>query len=223
MNSAICVTGLGVVSSLGLEWRRACAAARAGVTRPATLGFPVVDPDTADVEETFGHPLPLGTRGFEGTGRLLRIAQLAYRDFSRSVDLASLDASRCGFLVALPGSARSTSSMAIEGVDEENGYVNPRVTPDLSHPGPDEWLAHLGRVTRFEACEKRGEVVHAGHAGLAVALEKAIDRLQSRQWCACVIAAIDSLVEPATLQWLNDHGRLKCSSNQCASSWAGST
>src|SRR5215213_5861605 len=66
------VTGLGMVSGLGLDVETSCAAARAGFSGAAQLSFTLINPLTNDPEPVIGHQVPF-TVGFEGFGRLLRL------------------------------------------------------------------------------------------------------------------------------------------------------
>src|SRR5687767_8390419 len=103
------VTGLGMVSGLGLDVATSCAAARAGLSGAGQLSFTLINPLTNDPEPVIGHQVPLAV-GFEGFGRLLRLAQLAVQDLRRTTDLHSLDAERCLIVAVLPPSERSFES-----------------------------------------------------------------------------------------------------------------
>jgi 3-oxoacyl-[acyl-carrier-protein] synthase I len=82
MSSSVAVTGLGLTTSVGFGVGPACAAIRANIVRPAPLVPPVAAFDTSSNEAhpVFGHPIRGLTDGFQGVGRLKRLALSALSD-----------------------------------------------------------------------------------------------------------------------------------------------
>jgi len=209
---ALAVTGLGLASSLGLSVSGACAAARAGITRPRPLAFKAIDPDTKDQEQVAGHPIGNATEGFEGTGRLLRILQLAAADLRAGLGKAQLPLDQCGLVVALPEANRATLPPLDEkGQPEEYENTLPgALRPALSR---DVLLERLRGYLGLAIPASNLIVMESGHAALGALLAEAQPRLASGEWKACLILAAESWLDPPSLQWLDDHGRLKCSAN----------
>lgn len=207
------ISAVGAASSLGPGWRGACAAAYAGLTRTAEVGFHVLTEDTNEEEDVTAHALPTGAAGFEGRGRLLRLAELALADLRRSVDLEALPRARTGLVVVLPDAARSRTAMGIEGVDEGGVFDNPFVGPDEPHRTPQEWQGDFQRLTGLGVGAADFVCVVGGDTSVLDAVHHAAARLASGAWSACLLVAADSLLEPGTLQWLAAHRRLKCEAN----------
>ena len=118
------VTGIGMVSSLGLDVVTSCAAARAGIVRAQELDVQIVDRETQDLVPVVGHVIPL-TQGFTHTGRLLRIAQLALADLQRLNDWTSEDPERLLTYFVLPPADRAWQPLRYPP-DPAVAYVNCR-------------------------------------------------------------------------------------------------
>lgn len=206
----IVITEFGMASSLGLDAVSAAAAARAGMRRASELEFQVIDGNTNDPENVIGHCIPFATAGFEGMGRLLRIAQLAFDDFNRSARTDPPDAKRCGFLAALPDPRRSTRPLP----DEQGNvpeYENVEWTEMPEYPDNiGEKLLKIGGYFEWSA---EPVVQDADHVSVIDLVRRASEGLQEGRWDCCLIAAFDSLLDRHTLQWLFDQHRLKCAAN----------
>jgi 3-oxoacyl-[acyl-carrier-protein] synthase I len=206
----IVITEFGMASSLGLDAVSAVAAARAGMRRATELEFQVIDRNTNDPESVIGHCIPFAATGFEGLGRLLRIAQLAFDDFNRSVQAGSLEVKRCGFLAALPDPRRSTRPLPDEqGNVTEYENVEWTETPDFSDNIGQKLLQIGGRPD----LSAEPVVRDADHVSVTDLIGRASEGLQGGRWDCCLIAVFDSLLDRPTLQWLFDQHRLKCAAN----------
>ena len=77
----ICITGMGMVTSLGLDAANSCAAARAGLTRlsePKTLNY--IDDQRWGSEPMVGHIVPVIANGFVGIAKALMLGGYALKD-----------------------------------------------------------------------------------------------------------------------------------------------
>src|SRR6185436_14582460 len=92
----ILVTSLGANTSLG-NVVVACAAARAGLTRPASVDREVVDAEEGSVPLN-GHPIST-VAGFKSEARLLALALPALRDLLEGAGTTALN--RTGLFLAL--------------------------------------------------------------------------------------------------------------------------
>ena len=126
----LAVTHAGLVSSLGLDMANACAAARAGLSRAQELEFKVLDRETNALENVVGHPLPFATLGYEGTGRLLRIFQLAITSLLESSELESLDTRRTACVIVLPPIDRG-QQLPLDAEGNAIEYDNPYLDGNL--------------------------------------------------------------------------------------------
>ena len=80
----------------------------------------------------------------------------------------------------------------------------PAPRPGVAADVVSQMNAHIRSVGRFAevACFAQG------HAGGLVALREAVGKLGRGDCDACVVAGVDSYIEPATLEWLDDHDQL---------------
>jgi len=213
-HSLVAITGLGMISCLGPDVETSCAAARAGISRTTELEFSVVREEDNDREVVAGHGIPGLAVGFEGIGRTLRIARLAAVDLSRRADLARLNPERCGLILALPDFGRA-SRPAGKQPSGDLAYKNP-LLPTREALLAQERSAILSGIRQslgHLVPDRNMDIVQAGHAGFAIAADRAMGRIRSGEWDRCVIGAFDSLLEFPTLQWLSDHRRLKTCDN----------
>ncbi|QRK12591.1 hypothetical protein JQX13_22715 [Archangium violaceum] len=204
----VAMTGLGMTSSLGLNVVAGCAAARAGVTRLSHLEIEESDVKTLESVPLKGHTVRGFTDGFEGVGRLLRLADAALGDMLEYSRLKPEEAGRLGFFLCLPGELyarmRSESVRTLEGM-----------TPTLAQALEEEDA--LERKQAREAMERRllpelltlhGLTVPpaaracfpGGAATFALALARAADLLRTRELERCVVGGVDSLVYGAALE-----------------------
>ena len=99
----IAITGLGMVTPLGLDVVSSCAAARAGLSRRAELAIEEADVDTLETVPLRGHVVQGITNGFDGFARLLRLGDLALEDLLVNSRLAGEHLSKTGLVLNLPG------------------------------------------------------------------------------------------------------------------------
>jgi 3-oxoacyl-[acyl-carrier-protein] synthase-1 len=193
------VTGLGMVSSVGWDALSACAAIRAGLTRPQEAGhFRVLDEEENESVPVLGHPVSGYTDGFNLTGCWIRLASGAFADLLSSAGLPDTQSvsfwSRTTFLAVTPYSNHprfdDEDGDGVEGLTE--GYLLPL-------------LEALGLAVGLASAQ----VVAFEHAGTAVAIDLALDLLADRRADRVVIVAADSYLDPLTLKWLVSLGRLK--------------
>ena len=201
----LAVTAIGLVSSLGLEVTTACAAARAGLSRPSLLDGFVTPPATEDPVPAVGHPIGPFTRGFDGAGRLLRVAELGARSLAASAPAEVL--ARARWVVAAPEGLPVEPPYPDDDPDEVDPDEVPEADPVAAevalaaHRLGDALAAGVGmpvspeRLTLFE-----------GRAGFALGLRLALDRLRVGE--ACVVGAFDSLIRSSVVGRLAEHERL---------------
>jgi 3-oxoacyl-[acyl-carrier-protein] synthase-1 len=210
----LAVTGIGMVSSLGLDVATACAAARAGMQRIA----PIDDIFTAGAgreppSPLVGHVVPLIAHGFFGLARLFQLGLAGLRDLRRNLPDLDDPRTRLGFVLLVGSSVyrdaqinreRSKPEPDLETIDEQA-----RGLADLN----DQIVRHLmdrlaaGAGLRMEPAAK--VTLRATAVGLAPAVRKAIEWMQAGVCDRCIIGAVDSLVEASTLGALADLGLLK--------------
>lgn len=191
VDAAFTVLGVGLSSSLGGA-RQACAAARARLTRPRLIG----DPPRFDHE---GNPDPVTVHlvdevgeGFQGTGRLVVLAQRAAADL------------RCR-APALQGRIGLFLVTADDRGLEEAAGGDPA---DGLPPVDREALAH-GLVQALGVPVGSVEHIALGSSGCTAALARAGAMLADGRIDLAILGAVDSLVDHASLRWLTAVDRLK--------------
>ena len=192
---ALFITGLGMVSSLGFDAPTCCAAARASLSRAANSADYVVLGDEGEDVGVVCHALPFGSTGFEGEVRLARLVELAWADLlARSPWLMQAEAIKV--YLAMPDLNRG--GLAVE---------DPAARVEAEHRTAAWWQ-------QLRAADGRSLLPlrlsrHTGPTGLVQAIEAAQADLASGTVTAAVVGAVDSLLDEATLQWLESTDRLK--------------
>lgn len=191
----VCITAMGMVSSIGHTALTSCAAARAGVTRSSELkvlsqpfGKLTMDGPPA----VYGHAVPgIGT-GFSGAGKVLTLGAAALRDLLAQRPIDVRDAARTGFCLCL-------SDFAVL-----DAYA---ATLDTSGPPPSAaWSAKapalaLALATHAELGIPKHQItaLTAGSPGFARALQDATGQVAQGAIDRCIVGAVDSRIEPKFL------------------------
>jgi hypothetical protein len=209
------VIATGMVSSLGYDAQTACAARRAGLTRPAELPFTVLENDLS-AGLAIGHPAPLFGGGFSGDARLIRLLEGALDDLVAQVPADLLAASKVGFYLGLPASDRERQGldlMADEG--RRANYLErlgeARASDEVMRAG--KILAAAARMAHLPP--KVASAVHdlrvsiTGHTAVIELFEEARKDLESGRIELAIVGGVDSLVGHTTLAWLQLTHRLK--------------
>jgi hypothetical protein len=179
------VTAVSANTSLGGA-ATACAAARAGMSRPAPLASVVFEVEEG-AAPVIGCPVPT-VAGFQAEARLLSLALPALEDL---VETAALGHADVAFLLALPNLATRA------------GATGRPVPPVLRLA---DRLPALAQLRDLPALRR---AVTQDHTGFAVALGAALEILARRQARACVVGAVDTLCDDLGVQHLVAQNRLK--------------
>jgi len=189
------VTSMGLVCSVGHDVVTACAAIRAGISRPAPIPeHPVVDLATHESVPLLGHPVTSLADGFCSGARWLQLAPLAFDDLIRT-----------GQLPHDPGFWTQTAVVVLlPNLEEPRFEHDDRALLQLLRgPFVDAIASRLPQKTA------RVSVVARGHAGFAELLLDTPDLLRRGGLDRVIIVAVDSYVEPFSIAWLAGEGRLK--------------
>jgi 3-oxoacyl-[acyl-carrier-protein] synthase-1 len=205
----IAVTGIGLASSLGTDVVGACAAARAGISRPADGEFEVVDRDAFEVLPITGHPAGTLTLGFAELGRWVRLGTLALANLLQRSQIDRGELSEAAFLINLPSdyllrAAKKSRRARANGKVEEStaedeipfselipyyqAEIAPKIFHELDVPLPKTHQA------RFE-----------DQTGVVSTLAQAGELLEEGRVSRCIVGGVDSLLEP---QWLHAYEEL---------------
>ncbi len=199
MTSAI-ITALGAVTSVGMDAVTTCASIRAGLSRPASLAeYEVLDRDQHAPTGLTAHPVAGITLGFSGVGRWLQLAALAIQDLCRSAQLPGI------------GDRSFWSSTAFHVVapviDADRFALEPACASE------EELVTSFAAplLARMVGCftPARTKLCSDGRTGALKAALQAEEDFQRGQYTRAVVLAVDSMLDPPSLQWLAERGRLK--------------
>lgn len=200
----LALSGLGMIASVGRSAAAVCAAIRAGLDAPRALSyFRTLDPDTQDSVPLLGHPIHAYTEGFAPIGRWLRLSDGCVADLVESggapdaADVMFWQRTGLFFVGPVLDGARF-----IEAQDKSAGLR-------------DAFLDQLVDVLRLPLNRAESHFVDLGPSGLATALRIAEQRLAKPGIDRFLVVAADSYLDAMSLEWLNDHGRLKSRGNPC--------
>jgi len=182
-----------MVSAVGDTAEESTAAAMAGIRRSAEIDGTATAGPVEAVEDTgvvpvVGHQVP-SAAGFEGRGRLLQLGSSALAQLEPI--LRGDPHRRTGFLVALPSEYYLEQRLALEGMKLPPRERGEELLGELLK------LVDLGPMVAVRAYQ---ETV----VDFARALADALDALRRREFERCVVGAIDSLLDPAALEALDD-------------------
>jgi 3-oxoacyl-[acyl-carrier-protein] synthase-1 len=195
----LAITGLGMVSSLGLGVIQACAALRAEIVRPRELVyFQVLEEDSQELVPLMGHPIHGFTDGFAPLGRWLRLVRGAVDDLLAQGSVPG--GTDKGFW-------QRTGLIWVGPVLDEARFLEPRqLGPQVLKQA---FLQQLLQVLELPLAPSGLHSIHLGHAGTAAALQLAREQLASASVERFLIVAMDSYLDRLSLEWLHAHRRLK--------------
>lgn len=192
----------------------ACAAARAGVTRPVQLSFAVEDREALEMVPVSGLSVGDLTLGFSEVGLAVRLASLALADLLSRTPLTSEELRQTAVVLNLG------SPFYLERAEEWEKRAGASSSP-ASGPSRKERFESAKPLYRavidksFDAIGLASPpaahqyLVFGDQAGVGVALEAAHGLLAEGQVTACLVGGVDSLAEPRWLEACNLLGVLK--------------
>jgi 3-oxoacyl-[acyl-carrier-protein] synthase-1 len=183
---ALAVTGIGMVTPLGLDAWESCASLRAGLSLMQDLDV-TVENDWFDDVPVVGCPVSGLTDELLGLARWTRLAGRALEDLLEKSALDRESLARLALWIALPPPDRP-------GTDERLGRELARRL--------EERLAIAGLA-------QRARVIPEGHAAAIKALAEAREQISAGAIDGAIVGGVDSLIEPETLEGLLAAKRLK--------------
>ncbi len=190
--SPIAVRGIGIHSSLG-GMAQASAAFRAGMSRARALkDWHYLDEELLHEHVLAGHPAAGLQDGFGGVARILKLAVAGLADLQRDLGDRAFHADKIAFCLVLPDDVFEAEETPSE--------------PALAR-------ARLRKLSPLPITETNLEVFRGGKAGSIYALQRARDILQSKYRDACVVGAVDSLIDGPRLLPLIRAGKVKTVDN----------
>ena len=208
----IAVTGVGMVSSLGMDAVSACAAARAGLSRAAPIADVIAwDASEAEPVPVNGHAVRQLTQGFSGLGRLIRLAMAAWDDLDRGVPERPSRGKYGLYVATTNGYYRAQA----RGSD-----VNPAKRAEIVAAVEAEHQASVAsalvpRLVKLRGVQKPNvsKIIIGQQAAFVGALIEAVTDLRSGAITEAIVGAVDSLVDPKIMGALARLGLLKSPDN----------
>lgn len=199
---AIVVTGVGLVSSLGLGWKQSCASAWAGVSRIGELDYLSEDEDSLEMVPVVGHSASFVSEGFTDVGRLIRLSSLALKDLFESENLSSGIVKDCAVVI-------NVSSWFHKNAVDKFPITDPTVEISVK---PDEemqaWYSQLFQNNIVNALDTpeipiSTQLIFGDDAGFVHGLQVASEMLNNRKVRYVLLGAVDSLVDQPNLKNLD--------------------
>ena len=182
-DGAMALTGIGMMTSVGLGAFASCAALRAGLVRIRELDLAQGTEGLATRRPLVGSPIKGLTDGYFGLGRWARLAVDGLRDLLANARLDAGSLAQAHMYIGLP----------------------PATSPERQQQFATrlaQWLQVPGLVSRIHLYPQ-------GHASAIRGLGDALAQLRQGRLALAVVGGLDSLVEPDPLTRLRDEGRLK--------------
>jgi 3-oxoacyl-[acyl-carrier-protein] synthase I len=197
----LAITAMGMISAVGRDAATSCASLRAGITRTRGIqSFTVLDVDEHELIPLLACPVHGFAEGFQRLGTWVRLAAAALRDLLRSS--------------SLPGGSdmsfwQHTALLAVTPILDAQRFDGMEWTTSSILK---DYVQAVARLCGISLRTDLAEVIPAGHAGAAMAIERASEMVGQGVSRVLVLAA-DSYLDPVALEWLAGSGRLKTPGN----------
>jgi 3-oxoacyl-[acyl-carrier-protein] synthase-1 len=192
----LAVSGIGMVSSLGLDAPTGCAAARAGLSRAAPLdAFALYSEAEWGNVGVVGHAAREFTRGFEGFGKLVRLGSGALSDLLQGTSLQPEEWQRAALCVAASSSYFESEAARRPDANRETATA----AAQLAQAVQSDLLARLCALHRLDIDSTRRFVFRGDQAGFCHALLHAQQLLAEGVADRCIVGGIDALTEAPVL------------------------
>jgi 3-oxoacyl-[acyl-carrier-protein] synthase I len=199
MPTALAITGLSLITSVGRDAASSCAAIRAGITRPREIDyFQVLDDETQDLTPVVGHPIRGYADGFNVVGLWTRLAKRCLPD--AVIDASGPEAGAATFWrrAALVAATPYINDDRFQSIGDE--------TPELLR---EAYLRPLVEDLALPIQDSRLRAVCTGHSATIAALGLADTMLGDPEVQRVLVVAADSYLDTMTLEWLAGQDRLK--------------
>lgn len=180
------ITGTGMICPVGLSAVSACAAKRAGISAFAELPYS----DNAG-EPIIGCSVPGLDWALRGQPRLLKLLTTSLTDLLNNpphdVQWEQVPLLVCLAEPSRPGGGAALAPSIVKRIEDQ---------------------------LKVQFHPKNSRAFPSGHTAGFEALRQARDLIQHGRIAACVVCGVDSFLNAGTLQWLDEHYRLKTPANR---------
>lgn len=200
---SLVITSLGMISSVGHDVVTSCASIRAGLTRPRKINyFSVLDDDTQETTPLDGCPIHGYTEGFNIVGLWVRVGIGCLQNLIEYGNLPDKSDKKFWSVTGLIGVTPPINDTRF-GSDDS-------FTPEMLK---EAYLERLMEVFDHPIPQENLYVVCIGHTGAIAAIRQAQAIMAEKQLERVIILAVDSYLDPMTLDWLAENRRLKTAEN----------
>lgn len=222
----ICITGMGMVTSLGLNVTNSCAAARAGITRLSKLNvLNFINDEIFGGEPLVGHTVPYISNGFVGIAKVLLLGHHALMDLLARRKIPEEEFSRTGIYINLSDQffldAYTTAELKemeeflkIHSINKALGNSIDEGLPSISWKKEcNNFIQKLLASCNITIPTSNHHIYFGNHTGFVNALQDAIISMRSDKIDRYIIGGIDSCINPSFLVATAAMGVLKTSAN----------
>jgi len=216
-NDSIVVTGLGMVSSIGLDVITSCASARAGLSRMSHSDVEILNEEELRMEPIRGHAINLITDGFTGLGRLANLGIFAFKDLLNYSKLTQKMLSKTGIYIHLRNSYYNTIFIEkdIISIIENDKSLTEEIREEFKEENfnfrehlKKNLIQKIIKYNKVEIPEQFHFYSFGGRADFINTIKQATDLLREKTIDRCIVGGIDSLTESTTVELLNELGLL---------------
>lgn len=199
----LAITSLGMISSVGYDVVTTCASVRAGIRRPRDIyHFSVLDEESQEMVPLTGCQIHGYTEGFNIIGFWVRAGLSCLNDL---IGYGALpEKSDKGFW-SNTGLIGVTPPISDARFDSDESITPPMLK--------QAYFDRLMEMFDFPILQDNLGVICAGHVGAITAIKQAKAMIAKNKLERIIILAVDSYLDPMTLDWLEEHGRLKTLGN----------
>lgn len=203
-----------MASSLGPSAVEVCAAARAGISRASEGTLETEDPVSGFPMLLPVHVLAGTTDGFEGPGRLFRLASLALGDVVRSSGLPQAELGKVALILHVAGDFHARAAAAADvsvPLDAlRQGAIASGAAETMEAYGRRLENALLKRlVERAKVAPAQARLVRGGPTAFFTALETAAMLLERKEVSTCLVGSVDAPADPSVMSVWESLGMLK--------------
>ncbi len=208
------VTAIGMTTAIGYDSRTSCASFRAGIKRLAELDYTEFfdDEENSNVQ-LIGCVADQHSIEAEEIGKMVVLASRGMRDVLTDSINSNRGDDPIGIHLVLPDySLRSITDNDSEESEPEEETADERAARFVEACDKhlrNRLLAALG----LEVNIKSWSVTFGGQVEFVSAMQAAIETLESGSVARSIVGGIDSLIEPASLEWAAHHHRLRTEDN----------
>jgi 3-oxoacyl-[acyl-carrier-protein] synthase-1 len=199
----LALTGTAMISAVAPDLANSCAAIRAGLQRSEPLSyFSLLDSESQETIPPIGRPILGFTEGFFVQGLWIRLGVACLQHLVNSAGLPSRFDNK---FWAATGLLAITPPITDGRFESDDTYTTQQLK--------SAYLGRLFEIAPFPISNENMDVICIGHAGTIAALARAGTMIATIGLERVIILAVDSYLDPMTLDWLVGLGRLKTAEN----------